>query len=116
MESLSAALAKAKEHAGDQSMKERLEKFAHELQTFAPPNARPGAPLSLNALARLESLFSTLQDVDAAPTARVKAAVPEVLREATAVQERWRKFVDETLPELNRQLEAAGLDKLSLGD
>lgn len=113
MEALSDGLAQAKERAGDQPVKQQIDEFAQKLLAFAPSNARPGSSISLDVLTRLKSLFGTLQGTDAAPTPRVKAAVPEVLREATAVQERWKKFLAEDLAAMNQQLEAAGLQKLS---
>ena len=114
MSALSASITKTKERTGDQSVQKQIDAFAQQLQTFAPPNPRPGAPLALAALARVESLFETLQRADAAPTARVKAAVPEVVREAGTAQERWRLFVEKDLAALNAKLAAAGLEELSL--
>ena len=114
MSALSAAITKAKERTGNQPVQKQIDAFAQKLQTFAPQNARPGAPLALDALARVESLFENLQRADAAPAARVKAAVAEAVREAGTVQERWRLFVEKDLAALNAQLAAAGLEELSL--
>ncbi len=58
-------------------MKQQLEAFTKKLEEFAPPNPRPGAPLSFAALDNVRRLFGTIQDVDAAPTVRVKAAVAD---------------------------------------
>ncbi len=113
MEALSAGIAKVSERVGDQPVKKQVDEFTQKLLAFAPPKVRPGSSISLDVLGRLRSLFGTLQDTDAAPTPRVKAAVPAILQEATAVQERWKKFVAEGVVQMNQQLEAAGLEKLS---
>ncbi len=114
MSRLSAALAQAETQAADQPVKEKIEAFTKKLLTFAPATARPGAPLTLDALARLESLFETLQRTDAAPTARVKDAVPKVLQEAAAVPARWRDFMEKDLAALNSELIAASRAPISL--
>ncbi|HMJ06166.1 MAG TPA: hypothetical protein VK474_07905, partial [Chthoniobacterales bacterium] len=106
---LSEATTKVKERAGDQPVKEKIAIFARKLAEFGPPQARAGRPLTLGVLEKLESLFGTIQGVDAAPLPRVKAAVSEVLREAALAEERWQKFAAEDVPALERELQSVGL-------
>ena len=113
-DALNKAIAKAKERAGDQPVKQQLDAFTKKMEEFAPPNPRPGAPLSLAALDNVKRLFGTMQDVDVAPTMRVKAAVGEVIRESPAVVEHWRTLISQDLPALNRELESSGIGKLEI--
>lgn len=108
-EVVNAELAKAKERAGDKPVAQQIDAFTKTLAQFAPPNARPGAPLSFDALAKVQRLFGTLQDVDAAPRPSVKAAVVDVLRTCDSAAASWANVLSHELPELNRQLEAAGV-------
>ena len=105
-DAINEAIGKAKERAGDQPVKQQLEAFGRNWKRFAPPNPRPGSPLSFAALDNAKRLFGTIQDVDAAPTARVKAAVEDLAREAPSVVERWQTLVSQDLPALNRDLKA----------
>ncbi|MEP6809768.1 MAG: hypothetical protein ABI992_05960, partial [Chthoniobacterales bacterium] len=109
-------IAKAKEAAEGKPAQDLLTAFQKKLREFGAKNAPSYAPFRLEALGHLENLFGTLQGVDAGPTPRVAAAVPEVLQEATRAQERWRIFLTQDLPALNQLLEAAGLAKLSLAE
>ena len=113
--SLSEAIAKFKEHAGKKEVTDRLDAFTKKLREFAPPNSRPGAPVTLEVLAQLETVFDRVQHVDAAPTPVLTAAGAEVERRAKEVVERWKTFVSQDIPALNRELEAAGLEKVSDG-
>ena len=58
------AVAKAKEQAGDQPVKQQLEAFTKKLEQFASPNRRPGSPLSLAVLSNTRQLFGQIQEVD----------------------------------------------------
>ena len=113
---LSDEIQKAREKIADKAVQEKIDTFGKALREFGPKTARPDAPLSLDALGRLETLFATMQETDAAPTPRVAAAVPLVLREAESALPRWQKFIAEAVPALNQQLESAGIEKLSLGE
>jgi photosystem II stability/assembly factor-like uncharacterized protein len=79
------------------------------LEMAGAANARPGAPLSLSVLARVQTLFRAIQGVDAAPTTQVAAAVADVRRESQTVIERWRAIESQDIPALNKQLQAAGV-------
>ena len=113
---LSDEIQKAREKIADKAVQEKLDAFEKAVREFGPKSARPGTPLSLDALSRLETLFATLQKTDAAPTPRVAAAVPLVLQETESAPQRWQKFISEILPTLNQQLESVGIEKLSLGE
>lgn len=113
---LSDKIQKMREKIADKAVREKLDAFEKTVREFGPKSARPGTPLSLEALGRLEALFAILQETDAAPTPRVAAAVPLVLREAESVPQRWQKFIAEALPAINQQLDSAGIEKLSLGE
>ncbi|HEX8737990.1 MAG TPA: hypothetical protein VF721_21840 [Pyrinomonadaceae bacterium] len=104
-------LAKARERAGQNAAAagqiEALDKKLNELAGVA--SRRPGAPLSLGVFGRLRTLFGVIQEVDAAPTPQVEAAVAETIRESKSVIERWQTIEAQEVPALNRQLQAAGV-------
>ncbi|MDQ6860816.1 MAG: glycoside hydrolase, partial [Verrucomicrobiota bacterium] len=114
-DALNDGLTSAKQQAGDTPVKEQLEAMTRRLTEFAPPNSRPGAPLSFAALDQVERLFRMIQDVDAAPTSRVRAAVPQVEREATDAVAKWQALIGTELPALNQQLSAAGIGAINPG-
>ncbi|MDQ2659301.1 MAG: glycoside hydrolase, partial [Verrucomicrobiota bacterium] len=102
----------AQRRTTDKAAKDKFAAAEKELREFGSKNGRPGAPLSLGALGKIESLFHTLQEADATPTPRVKDAVPLVLREAEEAKSRWQKFIANELPAINQQLQAAGVKPL----
>jgi hypothetical protein len=65
-------------------------------------------------LEKLGTLFGNIQEVDAAPTAAVRAAVADLQRESQSIIQRWQAIGAQDLPELNRQLEAAGFGKIEV--
>jgi len=89
-----------------------LNKKVQELTGTA--SRRPGAPPNLVVLARLQTLFNVIQDVDVAPTAQVAAAVMEIQRESNSLIERWRAIEAQDIPTLNKELQAAGLPKVEV--
>jgi photosystem II stability/assembly factor-like uncharacterized protein len=111
---LNTEVAKAKEQAGKSPVAQQIDAFAKRLAEFAPVNARPGAPLTFDALAKLQSLFTQLQEVDAAPRPSVKAAVAQLLYDNPVIVERWHKILEQDLPALNQQLIAAGLRSIEI--
>ncbi|MGI9089265.1 MAG: WD40/YVTN/BNR-like repeat-containing protein [Chthoniobacterales bacterium] len=113
-DSLVSAIQKADEAADGKPIVEKLAAFRQKLQSFTLPNARPGSPSRLGVLEKVEGLFENLQETDAPPTDRVKIAVGEVEKEAAAAGARWRGLLASDLPDLNRELENAGLDQLTL--
>jgi hypothetical protein len=85
-----------------------------KLMELGPPNPRPGATPSLHALDSAKDLFQQIQGVDAAPTDRVNTAVNDVWAQATGLTERWKEIVAQEVPALDQELQAAGLQRLSL--
>jgi hypothetical protein len=111
-ESLVAELAKAKEKAGENPIKEKIEALNRNLQEFADPaRVRAAQPLQLDALSKVEKLFGELQEVDAAPTAQAEAAAVGLQRDAQSVLERWRLMPHEVAA-LNEALEKASIGKI----
>ena len=91
----------------------QLDALGQKLQELSgAANRRPGAPLSLSVLTRLQTLFEIIQDVDAAPTSQVAGAAADLRRETTTLLERWRAIESQDIPALNRQLRDAGLPVL----
>jgi hypothetical protein len=115
LSSLNDAIAKMKERAEKKPVAEKLDAFAKKLREFAPPNSRPGAPITLEVLGQLETVFDRVQHVDAAPTPALTTAGAEIQRRAKEVVERWKTFASQEIPALNRDLEAAGLEKIPEG-
>jgi hypothetical protein len=87
-----------------------LNKKVQELTGTA--SRRPGTPPNLVVLARLQTLFNVIQEVDVAPTAQVAAAVADVQRESNSLLERWRAIESQDIPALNKELQGAGIPKL----
>jgi hypothetical protein len=84
------------------------------LQDIAGPPLRPGAPLRLDILQKLENLFADMQRVDAAPAPSVRAAVAEIVAAAPSAMQRWQAVESQDLPALNRQLEAVGFQPIQI--
>ncbi|MBA3765958.1 MAG: hypothetical protein H0W99_03015 [Acidobacteria bacterium] len=100
---------------GNSPITAQLDAFSKKLQELTgAANPRPGDPLNLGVLIRLQALFGILQEVDAAPTAQVSSAVENLQREIRSVVERWRVIESQDIPALNLQLQAAGLPELKL--
>jgi hypothetical protein len=59
-------------------------------------------------------LFQEIQGVDAPPTDRVKVAVNDVRSQATELTKHWKEIVAQEVPALDREVQAAGLPRLSL--
>jgi photosystem II stability/assembly factor-like uncharacterized protein len=89
-----------------------LNKKLQELTGSA--NRRPGTPPNLVVLARLQTLFNVIQDVDRAPTAQVATAALALQRESNSLLERWRAIESQDIPALNKELQAAGLPKVEV--
>lgn len=115
-EALAGDAAKAREKAGEQPVKEKIEAFQKKLQEFADPaRVRAGQSLELHVLGKVEQLFGDLQEVDAAPTSQIDLATKDVQAEARTVAERWRALAPE-VASLNAALEAAHLEKIKFND
>jgi hypothetical protein len=111
-EALIAGVTKAREKAGDQPIKEKIEAFQTKLQEFADPaRVRTGQTLQLDILSKVEKLFADLQEVDAGPTPQLESATLNVQRDAKSVIERWRA-IPQDVAAVNSALEASGLEKI----
>ncbi|MDQ6808160.1 MAG: glycoside hydrolase [Verrucomicrobiota bacterium] len=114
-DALNAGVAKATERVGQNAAAvEQLKAFTKVLAQFAPANPRPFTPLTFDALAKVQDLFTQLQSVDAAPRPSVKAAVVDLVRDLPRTVDRWRTVIAQELPALNSQLESAGLGKIEI--
>jgi len=105
-------LAKAKQRAGENPIKEQVENLQRQLETLANPVAlRFGNPPELDALDKAKKLFETIQAVDAAPTMAQQTAVTDLERDMSVATERWKAIPPEVAT-LNTQLASAGLEPL----
>jgi photosystem II stability/assembly factor-like uncharacterized protein len=112
---LGTEVGKAKERAGQSEVGSQLDALNKKLQELAgPPSRRASATLSLELLEKLGTLFGNIQEVDAAPTVAVRAAVADLQRESPSIIQRWQAIEGQDLPALNRQLEAAGFAKIEV--
>ncbi|HEY2124909.1 MAG TPA: hypothetical protein VGG94_05550 [Chthoniobacterales bacterium] len=105
----------AKERAGKTQATaslDALEKKLHELA--GSTRARPGAPLELEMLQHLKSLFADIERADAAPTPVLQEAVAAVDGAAPKVVDQWRQITSQDLPRLNEELGSAGVPKIQV--
>jgi hypothetical protein len=107
-------LTKLRDQSLPKNVEEKLNALNSKLRELGPPNARPDATPSLHALDSAKALFEEIQGVDAVPTDRVKAAVNDVRAQATELAKRWKEIVEQEMPALDRELQTAGLPRLSL--
>jgi photosystem II stability/assembly factor-like uncharacterized protein len=111
-DALVAEVAKAKERAGEQQIKEKIEAFHKKLETFGDPApSRPGQPLHFDALTKVEQLFGHLQEADAGPTPQVESAAIALQRDSKTAIERWHA-IPADVEALNAALAAAGIEKI----
>jgi paraquat-inducible protein B len=113
-DSLVEQLTKLREQSLPKNVEEKLNALNTKLKELGPPNARPGATPSLQALDSAKDLFQEIQSVDAVPTDRIKAAVNDVRTQGTELTKRWKEIVGQEMPALDQELQAAGLPRLSL--
>ena len=107
-------LTKLREQSLPKNVEEKLSALNNKLKELGPPNPRPDATPSLHALDSAKDLSAQIQGVDAAPTDRVKAAVTAVRSQAAELTKRWREIIEQEVPALDRELQAAGLSRLKL--
>jgi len=113
-DSLVEQLTKLRDQSLPKKVEERFNALNSKVKELGPPNPRPDATPSLYALDSAKDLFQEIQGVDAAPTDRVKAAVNDVRSQATELTKRWKEIVEQEMPALDQELQAAGLPRLSL--
>ena len=113
-DAVATGLTKAKEKAGDQPIKGKIDALHKKLEEFADPaRVRAGQSLELDILSKVASLFGDLQEVDAGPTSQAEAAARDLVRDAKLVAERWRDIPQE-VTSLNSELDASGIEKIKL--
>src|SRR3989442_1774535 len=70
----------------------------------------PASKLTIqSATAKVRTLFSIIQDVDAAPTPQARAAVVDSQTDASLLLERWQAIRSQDISGLNQELQTAGL-------
>jgi photosystem II stability/assembly factor-like uncharacterized protein len=106
-------LSKLKEQVPEGAIAQNVDAFEKQLKELGPPDPRPGAPPALYVLEATRSLFDDIEGFDAAPTAKVKAAVADLQTQARSMSDRWSKIISQDLPALNTQLKAAGLAEIN---
>jgi hypothetical protein len=63
----------------------------------------------------IQTLYASVGQVDAAPTTAQAIAAASLERELADNIKRWTEITNSDLPELNKQLQAAGLPEVHLG-
>jgi photosystem II stability/assembly factor-like uncharacterized protein len=91
---------------------EALDKKLIELSGAA--NHRPGTPLRIGLLDRMQTLFGRLQEVDAAPTPVVRTAAGQVIGDFQSIIKAWETLEKQDIPEIKRQFKLNGLPDLNL--
>ncbi len=110
IKSLSTALTSLRSRSPQGAVAAQIDALSKQLKDLIGTESRTPAALPiLGVLTRLETLFRVMQDVDAAPTTQVTAAVIEVEGQSRSLIERWRAIESQGIPALNRELQGAGL-------
>jgi hypothetical protein len=108
-------LTKLRARVGEGTIATQIDALNKKLQELTgTASRRPGTPPNLVVLARLQTLFNVIQDVDRAPTAQVAVAVTDIQRESNSLLERWRAIEAQDVPALNQQLQAASLPRVEV--
>ncbi|MEP6975659.1 MAG: glycoside hydrolase, partial [Spartobacteria bacterium] len=111
---LAAELDRVKTRVGENPIKGQLEALRKKMESLAnPADVRAGDSLKLDVLDKVQSLFSGLQEVDAAPTPAQETALAGLQSGAQTAVEQWAVLAQEAAA-LNSQLGSAGLEKLKL--
>ena len=69
---------------------------------------RRNQPIELGELQKLKAVFSAIEVVDATPPKALEEAVDELIKKGQAIEQEWKEVREKDLPQLNRQLSAAG--------
>jgi hypothetical protein len=82
----------------------------------APMPTDPGSsePTLTRASAAVGTLYESVGQADAAPTAAQRSAAVDTERDLSAVMKRWEDIEKSDLPALNRQLKNANLPEIHL--
>ncbi|HEV2717885.1 MAG TPA: hypothetical protein VGU64_21660, partial [Terriglobales bacterium] len=106
-----------------EDLKPRFDEFSEKLQVFggggggfgAGGPGAAGARLTVAGVTgRLRTLFNEAEGVDLAPTAHVKAAADDVIKDARSLQENWQAIRLQALPALNQELQGKGLPLIAV--
>jgi hypothetical protein len=110
-----AELTNLRARVGEGAVAAQIDALNKKLQELTgAASRRPGTPPNLVVLARLQTLFNVIQEVDVAPTAQVATAVADIQRESNSLLERWRAIEAQDIPALNKELQAAGIPKVAV--
>jgi photosystem II stability/assembly factor-like uncharacterized protein len=63
---------------------------------------------------RARTLFGLIEEADVAPTTQIAAALPDVIKDSTSVQQSWQGIKSSDIPAFNQELRAAGLPPLTI--
>jgi photosystem II stability/assembly factor-like uncharacterized protein len=111
-------LADIRSSAKADDIKAHIDALNQKLDTLVGAESRRPDPASKlttqSATAKLRTLFSVIQDVDAAPTPQVVAAVVELQTDAQYLMTRWQAIKSQDISALNKELQAAGLAPINV--
>lgn len=107
-------LAEAKARANAEPVQKAITAVTLRLEQLNLPPSRPGAPLSMGALGKVETIYDALQGVDAAPTPTLRDAANVAEELALTAAGVWRDLLAEELPTLNQALQTAELPAIEL--
>jgi photosystem II stability/assembly factor-like uncharacterized protein len=93
-----------------------LEKAVAEILEPATPAPAPSVDSGLLAVVgRIQALYDSLGQADAAPTAALSSAAAPLSQSLPALIRRWQAITDQRLPDLNRRLKGARLPLVDPG-
>ncbi len=96
---------------------EKLQALAGGGGGGAGPGGGQGAAVRLtvaSATQRVRTLFTLVEEVDAAPTPQASAAANDVLKDSRSLQESWQEITSQDIPALNEKLRSAGLPLIEI--
>jgi hypothetical protein len=111
-------LIEVRSKAKPDELKSRIDAFNAKLDVLIGPEggrADPAGKLTIrSATAKVTTLFSVMQDVDAAPTPSVVNAVAQLQADAQLLMTQWQAIKSQDIPALGQALRAAGLQALNI--
>ncbi|HLN97572.1 MAG TPA: hypothetical protein VK208_03730 [Pyrinomonadaceae bacterium] len=118
IKTLRSQLADMRSKAKGDDVKTRIDAFSNKLDLLVGAESRrpdPASKLTIqSATTKLRTLFSILQDVDAAPTPAVVAAVAALQTDDQLLITQWQAMRSRDIPALIQELRAAGLSPVNL--
>ena len=111
----------------DATLKSHVDAFNEKIQSVAGAGgggfggggggAAGGARVTAASVAgRARTLFGLIEEADVAPTTQIMSALADVLKDAQGVQQSWQAIKSTDLAVLNRELRAAGLPAITIGN